>query len=64
VFDLILVMTNGGPGRSTLVLSQYIYQKGFVENQLGYASSISIVFFLICISVTLVQFAVNRRGES
>ncbi len=29
VFDLILVMTNGGPGQSTLVLSQYIYQKGF-----------------------------------
>ena len=64
VFDLILVMTDGGPGQSTLVLSQYIYQKGFVENQLGYASSISVVFFLICISVTLVQFAVNKRGES
>ena len=57
-------MTDGGPGQSTLVLSQYIYQKGFVENQLGYASSISVVFFLICISVTLVQFAVNKRGES
>lgn len=28
VFDLILVMTQGGPGQSTLVLSQYIYQKG------------------------------------
>ncbi|HEX8631318.1 MAG TPA: sugar ABC transporter permease [Catenuloplanes sp.] len=64
IFDLILVMTDGGPGQSTLVLSQYIYQKGFVENQLGYASSISVVFFLICISVTLVQFAVNKRGES
>lgn len=61
VFDLILVMTNGGPGQSTLVLSQYIYTKGFVENQLGYASSISIVLFLICISITVVQFVVNKR---
>lgn len=64
VFDLILVMTNGGPGQSTLVLSQYIYNKGFLENQLGYASSISIVLFLICISVTVVQFSVNKRRDA
>ncbi|MFI5896323.1 carbohydrate ABC transporter permease [Actinoplanes sp. NPDC051513] len=63
VFDLILVMTNGGPGQSTLVVSQYIYQKGFIENQLGYASAISIVLFAICFGVTVVQFLVNRRGS-
>lgn len=64
VFDLILVMTNGGPGQSTLVLSQYIYQKGFVENQFGYASAISIALFLICIAVTIFQFLMNKRRES
>ena len=64
VFDLILVMTNGGPGQSTLVLSQYIYQKGFIENQFGYASSVSVVLFLICIVVTIVQFLLNKRSES
>jgi multiple sugar transport system permease protein/alpha-1,4-digalacturonate transport system permease protein len=64
VFDLILVMTNGGPGQSTLVLSQFIYQKGFVENQFGYASAVSIVLFLICISVTVVQFLVNKRRDA
>jgi multiple sugar transport system permease protein len=61
VFDLILVMTNGGPGQSTLVLSQYIYQKGFTENQFGYASAVSIVLFGICFLVTVVQFLVNKR---
>lgn len=64
VFDLILVMTNGGPGQSTLVLSQFIYQKGFVENQFGYASAVSIVLFLICIAVTVVQFLVNKRRDA
>jgi multiple sugar transport system permease protein/alpha-1,4-digalacturonate transport system permease protein len=64
VFDLILVMTNGGPGQSTLVLSQFIYQKGFVENQFGYASAGSVVLFLTCLVVTIVQFAVNRRRSS
>lgn len=61
IFDLILVMTNGGPGQSTLVLSQFIYRKAFVENQFGYASAASIVLFLICITVTIVQFLVNKR---
>ncbi len=64
IFDLILVMTNGGPGQSTLVLSQFIFQKGFVENDFGYASSASVVLFLICLVVTTVQFVVNRRREA
>ncbi|GIJ76740.1 multiple sugar transport system permease protein/alpha-1,4-digalacturonate transport system permease protein [Micromonospora phaseoli] len=64
VFDLILVMTEGGPGQSTLVLSQYIYQKGFVENQFGYASAVSIVLFAICFGVTGIQFWINNRRES
>jgi len=63
VFDLILVMTAGGPGQSTLVVSQYIFQKGFIENQFGYASAISIVLFAICFVITVVQFLINRRGS-
>lgn len=64
VFDLILVMTGGGPGQSTLVLSQYIYQKGFEENQFGYASAVSVVLFAICFSITVIQFMVNKRRNS
>ncbi|OUE07638.1 sugar ABC transporter permease [Clavibacter michiganensis] len=64
IFDLILVMTQGGPGQATLVLSQFIYQKGFQENQFGYASAVSVVLFLLCISVTLAQFFLNKRSES
>jgi multiple sugar transport system permease protein len=64
VFDLILVMTNGGPGQSTLVLAQYIFRKGFEENQFGYASAVSIVLFAICLVVTVVQFVVNKRRSS
>lgn len=64
VLDLILVMTNGGPGISTLVLSQYIFRKGFQENNFGYASAVAIVLFFICIIVTVVQFLFNKRRES
>ena len=63
IFDLILVMTEGGPGQSTLVLSQFIYQKGFVENQFGYASAAAIVLFFMCITVTVIQYVINHRKE-
>jgi multiple sugar transport system permease protein/alpha-1,4-digalacturonate transport system permease protein len=63
VFDLILVMTQGGPGTSTLVLSQFIYQVGFTEYHFGYASAASVVLFLLSIITTVVLFTVNgRRG--
>ena len=50
VFDLILVMTDGGPGRATLVLSQLIYREGFAQGQFGYASAISLVLFVIVLA--------------
>lgn len=64
VFDMILVMTDGGPGQATLVLSQYIWQKGFEQFQLGYASAVAVVLFLICILVTVVQFMYNKRRDA
>jgi len=64
IFDLILVMTDGGPGQATLVLSQFIYRKGFEESQFGYASAASVALFFLCLVVTLVQFAINKRRNA
>ena len=64
IFDLVLVMTDGGPGQATLVISQFIYRKGFEENQFGYASSAAVVLFLMCIVVTVVQFLWNKKRSS
>lgn len=61
IFDLILVMTEGGPGQSTLVISQFIYRKGFEENQFGYASAAAVALFFLCIIVTIIQFFWNKR---
>ena len=64
IFDLILVMTNGGPGQATSVLSQFIYRKGFEESQFGYASAAAVVLFFMCILVTIVQFLWNKKRSS
>jgi ABC-type sugar transport system permease subunit len=63
IFDLILVMTDGGPGQSTLVMSQFIYRKGFEESQFGYASAAAVALFFMCIIVTIIQFLWNKRGN-
>ena len=63
VFDLVQIMTEGGPGRSTLVLSQLIYREGIREGRFGYASAISMVLFLIVLAITLVQFRIQQRNE-
>lgn len=59
VFDLIFVMTQGGPGRSTNVLVNHIYSTAFTNFQFGYASASAIVLFVIVLIITLIQF----RGE-
>ena len=63
VFDLIVVMTGGGPGRSTLVLSQLIYREGIAENHFGYSSAISLVLFVIVLVFTVLQFRLQQRKE-
>ncbi|WP_028552881.1 carbohydrate ABC transporter permease [Paenibacillus sp. UNC451MF] len=56
-FENVLVLTNGGPGFSTLTPALYLYKKGFEYNELGYASAIGVVVFLILLVCTL---AANR----
>lgn len=63
VFDLIYVMTGGGPGFSTTMVVQYIYQAAFVSSEMGYASAMGVVLFFIILGFTLLQWGVNRRKE-
>ena len=63
ILDLTLVMTNGGPGTATMVLAQYVYQVAFKYSDFGYASTVSLTLFALCMVVTLIQFWYNNRKE-
>lgn len=45
--DLLLILTGGGPGRSTEVLSLYAFQKAYREFNFGYAGALSVVMFFL-----------------
>lgn len=61
VFDLVSVMTDGGPGRSTNVLVFRIYQEAFVHYRMGYSAAMSMVLFLIIMTVSLIQFKLEKK---
>ncbi|MGH6922719.1 MAG: carbohydrate ABC transporter permease, partial [Propylenella sp.] len=61
VFDHIYLMTGGGPENGTLVLAFYIYQQAFQFFDVGYASSLAMIMFVIVMVLTVVQLALRRR---
>jgi multiple sugar transport system permease protein len=54
VFDLVFVMTQGGPADSTNVLQFYGYKKIFAEGLMGYGSTISVLVFLITFAIAMI----------
>ncbi|MDZ4767943.1 MAG: sugar ABC transporter permease [Chloroflexota bacterium] len=61
VFDHILLMTNGGPANSTAVLIYYIWFQAFRVFDIGYASALAVVLFLIVLTATAVQWLLRQR---
>lgn len=61
VFTQPYVLTGGGPGDSTTTLVVYLYQHGFQGFEMGYASAIAWVLFLIIMVMTFIQFRAQRR---
>jgi multiple sugar transport system permease protein len=61
VFDEIFAMTRGGPGSATATLGFAIYQKGFTNFQMGYASALAWVMFVMIMALTILQFHMQRK---
>lgn len=62
-FDIIYVMTKGGPANSTAVLIVYIYQQAFSFGAFGYAAAMSSILVVALMIVTAVFFVVTRGGR-
>ncbi len=63
VFDLIWATTEGGPVRSTEVLSTYMFKEGFQKNQYGYGSAIAVVLSLLILVTSVVYAVIQERAD-
>ena len=61
VFDLVYVMTGGGPGNATKTLVNYIYEKAFTGWEFGPASAGAIILFAVVLVITLIQFSGEKK---
>ncbi|WP_044748190.1 carbohydrate ABC transporter permease [Bacillus alveayuensis] len=62
-FDLIYVMTGGGPNGASEVIASYMYQKAFRSFNFGYGSTIAFSLLLICIIVTWLIRGLTKSNE-
>ncbi len=63
VFDIIWVMTRGGPAESTSVLGTYLYKMAFEQQKFGYASAVAVVMFVLIFGITYTYYKVSKFGE-
>lgn len=62
VFGQTYLLTGGGPAFSSLTVVLYMYQQGFGQYQLGYASAVAYVLFAVVFGFTMLQFRVMRKS--
>ena len=61
IYDVVAIMTDGGPGRATKMLVTYIYDEAFVKVRYGQASAIAMILLIIVLAVTMIQFSSEKK---
>jgi multiple sugar transport system permease protein len=63
IFDQIYLLLQGGPNYSTRPVIQYIFENGFTQYRVGYASAMSFLFFLIIVALSAVLYWLVQRSQ-
>ena len=63
-FDLVFVMTGGGPGNATELIATYTYRQAFMHSEVGYGASLSMVMTILSLVVTLVFIRLREREHA
>jgi len=62
-FNLIWIMTRGGPVNASEVMATYMYRYSFIRFQLGYGSAVALVMLAICLVFSVAYLWINRRPD-
>ncbi|PMC35686.1 ABC transporter permease [Bacillus sp. UMB0899] len=63
VFNEPYILTNGGPGNSSMTLAVHMYQTGFIKDDMGYASTLASLIFLLSAIFALIQIKISKTGK-
>ena len=63
LFDLIWVMTQGGPGGASDVMTSYIYTKAFTNRDFGKGTAASVILMIIMIMIMVVKTGIQKTME-
>jgi multiple sugar transport system permease protein len=61
VFDPVQIITRGGPENSTKTIIMYLYERAFQNFEMGYASAVAVIVFIVMMAATALQFRLSRR---
>ncbi|HZH61096.1 MAG TPA: sugar ABC transporter permease, partial [Metabacillus sp.] len=61
VFDLIAVLTKGGPLHSTSMIVWHLYDTAFVNLDIGYSSAMAVILFFIVFFITILQWIGQKK---
>ncbi|CAG0991032.1 Diacetylchitobiose uptake system permease protein NgcF [Anaerolineales bacterium] len=62
-FNLIWIMTRGGPANASEVMATYMYRYAFIRFQLGYGSAVALVMLVICLVFSVAYLRLSRRPD-
>ena len=63
VFDIVWVMTMGGPNDSSHTLATYMYRSAFQTDRVGYGAAVAVVMFALSAVFGILNLLLQRRGE-
>ena len=61
VFDVVFVMTQGGPDNASNVLGTYAYTQAFVNSQIGYGTALALLIAIFAVPFVVILNRVQRR---
>jgi len=64
VFDIVFVMTGGGPNNATELIATYTYKEAFTQNRTGYAASLSLVITVLSLIASVTFIRLRERGDN
>ena len=64
LFEIVFVMTGGGPIKSTMVPGLWLYQNAFNYHRMGYASAMGVFIFVVILTLTLLSMRLLREERA